>query len=212
MTVPSRHARADLGDCQIIDAKEARKRAKVKARSMHSRVFYSQNNDPEALSKHSRVSTPRGPCASSRDAFTARKWKMFQRNEFAMSNRSCSSISELEPLVFNDSDSFGSLSSISFLNSSYESSRSLCSIHAPIAQGPALFEANAQEKKSISAPRMPKRYSDTLRQPNYDRDSDRSLSLEDIATNPKQLSAITDIVTENYTQLGIQESSKGSKK
>ena len=134
-------------------AKEARKRAKEKARSMNARVFRKHEDNEIALARALAMAAQ-----AQTDAFINRKRKAFRHSKKVWTNASCSSISELEPLDFSDSSSLNSsISSITFLTSPWGSSRSFYSVNAPIAQGPSFFEADKQSKNSAHTPRMPKR-------------------------------------------------------
>ena len=85
----------------------------------------------------------------------------------------------LGQLVFHDSGSSSSDSSITFFSNSQESSLSSSTLlsasnNVPITQGPSFFEAHEQNQRNVSLPRMPKRCND------FDQ-MNGSLSLDDIA-------------------------------
>lgn len=168
-TDTERHTTTTDDERRNNEAKEARKRAKEKARSMNARVFRNQS-----LSSSTRATASNHTSSSRPQLDTSRSARMrraFKRNKMTKMNTSCDSISELGPLDFNDSGSLGSISSLSFVGGS---SRSLLSTNTPITQGPSLFEASEHKQAGVGLPRKPKRYSDEM---------NHSLSLEDIALN-----------------------------
>ena len=175
---------SDDRPCQA-DAKEARKRAKEKAKSMHARVFRKQDDLAANTSTETALVRAKLMAAQAKaDACSTRKKKMFNRTKLMSTfktNTSCSSISELEPLDCIDCASIQSLSSLSFLNNS---SKSLLSAHTPITQGPDLFEPDEGSKKSACSPRKPRRY--------LDETNHQSLCLEDLTKDLDDDSTSTD--------------------
>ena len=176
----SNQSDVDDVDKRLAEAKEARKRAKEKARSMHARIFRKKDESNDAIKIKANTTSHRARVAqdgiSSRPAFASplkKVKKMRQGFKFGSSNSSMSSISEDEILSFHDSGN-SSLSSLTQFTSSSSSLQG--SLSGLVTQGPSHFE-NCESTTSGDAPKMP------CRQANFaetNHGSSHSLSLEDI--------------------------------
>lgn len=163
----------------LSEAKDARRRAMERARTMHSFVHRKKDemdvSKKNAIRSHSTSHRRRIPRKSS----TRRSGKLNRRSSIG-NNSSISSISELEAVItFNDDGS--AASSISQLTGSFNSIHSAF-VNSCVTQGPSVFETKAVEKRSCTAPRMPSR-AISKRQLDCDESNDESnssLSLEDI--------------------------------
>mmetsp|Transcript_11367 Transcript_11367/g.21704 ORF Transcript_11367/g.21704 Transcript_11367/m.21704 type:complete len:297 (-) Transcript_11367:119-1009(-) len=190
----------------LTEAKEARKRAKAKAKSMHARIFKKKEEADSAQIKASSTRTRRTQGLRHGEAIpsnalrssSARSHDMPSRPTFGASHAtmkrpkvkrsvsggsascrrsSISSISELEAVViFDDPNTSGS--SFSQLTGSSGSFQFSLPGAAPITQGPSKFETTRLEKGS-TAPKMPKR-GNSIRHLDCGNDSCDSLNLGDI--------------------------------
>lgn len=173
---------------RLADAKEARKRAKEKARSMHAQIFNKKDeklkgNFPiqaSTTSHRTRVAS-----MSSRPIVataTNKKKRPTVNGNGSVGNFSIGSISELDAIVtFNDSGHMN-MSSISHMSgSSYDSLQKSFSGGVPIIQGASRFESTGSEQRAsvTDAPKMPRRGSSDRDLPFW-HDSNTSLSLDDI--------------------------------
>ena len=185
---------------RLAEAKEARKRAKAKAKSMHARIFKKKEELGPSAIKANSTRTHRSQGVVGNNETNPSNWahEMTSRPTFgataitpkrpkvkrtasggssARRRSSISSISELEAVViFNDSKSSGS--SFSQLTGSSGSFQYSFSGASPVTQGPSKFETACLEKHSL-APKMPKRGGST-RQLESGNDSCNSLNLVDI--------------------------------
>ena len=174
------HGEIDAGK-SLTEAKEARKRAKAKAKSMHARIFKKKDEVDSLPIKASSTKTRRSqglrkdestPASRShempsRPTFgathaTMKKPKVKRTasgggSSIACRRSSISSISELEAVVMFDDPNTSSGSSFSQLTGSSGSLQFFLPCSAPITQGPSKFETTCLEKCSTMAPKMPRR-------------------------------------------------------
>ena len=155
-------------------AKDARKRAKERARSMHSRIFkkesYNQstnnNNTTSKANTGGASQDARGGMIKSRSAHTTRPPFRHLKKKLSDFNVSISSISELEELTFHDSGISGMSSvthdaswntSLTFNLDGTTTTTTGSSHHGAVSirQGPSSFDV--KDKGGGMAPKMPLR-------------------------------------------------------
>ena len=172
---------------QLAGAKEARKRAKEKARSMHARIFRKKDEGSDGAKSHpTRLLAIDGACrnVSSKPSFSTpmKRVKKIRQSFRAVSNSSLSSISQDDVFAFHNNSGSSSLSSLT------NATGSSGSLHASltglmtsgfVTQGPSKFETIEGHTNSCHAPRMPKRRSNKNLMEECNGSND-SLSLEDI--------------------------------
>ena len=145
----------DEASKRYAEAKEARKRAKEKARSMHARIFRKKD-------EHGADSKP-GHCARSesfRPNFSTpiKKAKAIRQSFRVVFDSSLNGLSEEEIFAFHNSGN----SSLSSLTSPTGSSGSLYVSHSNfpnrlVTQGPSKFEATELNGTNCNALKMPSR-------------------------------------------------------